>query len=204
MALDPLDALSPIDGRYARSTLPLREHLSEAALIRERVRIEAEWLLALAKYRPAGLKVAASVPQAVLAAARDLVGPEARIEMRRAEPPRKRSPHETLAPHRLELRVPVAAGESGSVVPHLQRLAPARVRDLFVTLHALASQLVPRSEAPARASVWLMGLAIAPIALATLERQMSQHAALDDLQIGKSEKIVSGFYISQAVEARRR
>jgi len=72
MALDPLDALSPIDGRYARSTLPLREHLSEAALIRERVRIEAEWLLALAKHRPAGLKAAASVPQAVLAAARDL------------------------------------------------------------------------------------------------------------------------------------
>jgi len=46
--------------------------------------------------------------------------------------------------------------------------------------------------------------AIAPIALATLERQMQQHAALDDLQIAQSEKIVSGFYISQAVEARRR
>ncbi len=46
--------------------------------------------------------------------------------------------------------------------------------------------------------------AIAPIALAALERQMSQHATLDDVQIAKSEKIVSGFYISQAVEARRR
>jgi len=45
--------------------------------------------------------------------------------------------------------------------------------------------------------------AIAPIALAALERQMKQHAALDDLQIAQSEKIVSGFYISQAVEARR-
>ncbi len=46
--------------------------------------------------------------------------------------------------------------------------------------------------------------AIAPIALAALERQMSQLATLDDVQIAKSEKIVSGFYISQAVEARRR
>jgi magnesium-protoporphyrin O-methyltransferase len=46
--------------------------------------------------------------------------------------------------------------------------------------------------------------AIAPIALAALERQMSQYATLDDVQIAKSEKIVSGFYISQAVEARRR
>jgi hypothetical protein len=33
---------------------------------------------------------------------------------------------------------------------------------------------------------------------------MSQLATLDDVQIAKSEKIVSGFYISQAVEARRR
>jgi magnesium-protoporphyrin O-methyltransferase len=45
--------------------------------------------------------------------------------------------------------------------------------------------------------------AIAPIALPRLERQMKQHAALDAFQIAQSEKIVSGFYISQAVEARR-
>ncbi|MFM2109878.1 MAG: adenylosuccinate lyase [Pseudomonadota bacterium] len=72
MALDSLDALSPIDGRYARSTLPLREHLSEAALIRQRIRIEAEWLLALAKRRPMGLAAAANVPASVLDVARQL------------------------------------------------------------------------------------------------------------------------------------
>ena len=72
MALDSLDALSPIDGRYARSTLPLREHLSEAALIRQRIRIEAEWLLALAKRRPTGLAAAANVPASVLDVARQL------------------------------------------------------------------------------------------------------------------------------------
>jgi len=38
-----LSALSPVDGRYAAAVAPLREYLSEAALIRERVRVEALW-----------------------------------------------------------------------------------------------------------------------------------------------------------------
>ena len=44
----PLAALSPLDGRYARTADPLREHFSEQALIRYRVRIELAWLEALA------------------------------------------------------------------------------------------------------------------------------------------------------------
>jgi adenylosuccinate lyase len=44
----PLAALSPLDGRYARALDPLREFFSERALIRYRVRIELEWLQALA------------------------------------------------------------------------------------------------------------------------------------------------------------
>jgi adenylosuccinate lyase len=43
-----LTALTPLDGRYASKTRPLQEHFSEFALIRERVAIEAAWLLALA------------------------------------------------------------------------------------------------------------------------------------------------------------
>jgi adenylosuccinate lyase len=43
-----LTALSPLDGRYAAKTQPLQEHFSEFALIRERVAVEVEWLLALA------------------------------------------------------------------------------------------------------------------------------------------------------------
>jgi len=46
--VDELDAVSPLDGRYASRTAPLREHVSEAALMRERVRVEVEYLLALA------------------------------------------------------------------------------------------------------------------------------------------------------------
>ena len=44
----PLSALSPLDGRYAARTRPLQEHFSEFALMRARVRVEIEWLKALA------------------------------------------------------------------------------------------------------------------------------------------------------------
>jgi adenylosuccinate lyase len=56
--LDPaaLSALSPIDGRYRKGADSLRAALSESGLIRERVRIEAAWLLALAESVPQILK----------------------------------------------------------------------------------------------------------------------------------------------------
>ena len=44
----PLAAVSPLDGRYAATTAPLVPHVSEAALIRARVEVEVEYLLALA------------------------------------------------------------------------------------------------------------------------------------------------------------
>src|SRR6188508_2787817 len=47
----PLAALSPLDGRYAKGADPLRGYFSEQALIRYRVRIELEWLQALAAER---------------------------------------------------------------------------------------------------------------------------------------------------------
>ncbi len=52
--MDPaaLLALSPIDGRYRKGADPLRAVLSESGLIRERVRIEAAWLLSLAQSVP--------------------------------------------------------------------------------------------------------------------------------------------------------
>jgi adenylosuccinate lyase len=44
-----LDALSPLDGRYAREMQPLRGFFSEFAFLRERVRVEIDYLLALAR-----------------------------------------------------------------------------------------------------------------------------------------------------------
>jgi adenylosuccinate lyase len=43
--------LSPLDGRYRAVVAPLAQHLSEAALNRERVRVEVEWLIHLARAR---------------------------------------------------------------------------------------------------------------------------------------------------------
>jgi len=48
MQLSPLTALSPLDGRYAAKTDALRGLFSEYGLMRQRVRVEIAWLLALA------------------------------------------------------------------------------------------------------------------------------------------------------------
>ena len=44
-----LNALSPLDGRYAAKLAPLRPLLSEAAFMRHRVQVEVAWLLALSE-----------------------------------------------------------------------------------------------------------------------------------------------------------
>lgn len=46
---DALHALSPLDGRYAEMAAPLTEHFSEFAYMRERVRVELDYLSALSK-----------------------------------------------------------------------------------------------------------------------------------------------------------
>ena len=50
-SLSPLNALSPLDGRYHNKVAPLRDLFSEYALIRLRVQVEVEWLKALAAER---------------------------------------------------------------------------------------------------------------------------------------------------------
>ncbi len=45
--LEPPIALGALDGRYRPTVAPLVDHLSEAALNRERVRVEVEWLIHL-------------------------------------------------------------------------------------------------------------------------------------------------------------
>ncbi len=50
MQLDSLTALSPLDGRYAAKVEALRPIFSEYGLMRRRVQVEIEWLLALAAH----------------------------------------------------------------------------------------------------------------------------------------------------------
>lgn len=47
MQLSALTALSPLDGRYAAKTAPLRALLSEFGLMHRRVQVEVEWFIAL-------------------------------------------------------------------------------------------------------------------------------------------------------------
>ena len=87
--LAAIDALSPLDGRYRAATAAMRVLLSEGGLIRERVGIEARWLLHLAAAVPQlpGAQLSAAVreraqhlaeaPDASAAAAVKLI--EARI-----------------------------------------------------------------------------------------------------------------------------
>jgi adenylosuccinate lyase len=70
--LPPVEALSPVDGRYRTATAPLRALLSEAGLIRERIRIEARWFLHLAVAVPQ--LAGADLPASVRARATQLAG----------------------------------------------------------------------------------------------------------------------------------
>jgi len=47
LELSAFTAISPLDGRYGRQTIALRDVFSEFAFMRARVRVEVEWLLAL-------------------------------------------------------------------------------------------------------------------------------------------------------------
>src|SRR5690606_3436296 len=47
--LSHLNALSPLDGRYAAKGQPLRETLSEAGFMAHRVEVEVAWLLGLSE-----------------------------------------------------------------------------------------------------------------------------------------------------------
>jgi adenylosuccinate lyase len=61
MTLSSLSALSPLDGRYRGKVEALASHFSEFALVRYRVRVELEWLKALAA-EPAITEVAPLSP----------------------------------------------------------------------------------------------------------------------------------------------
>jgi adenylosuccinate lyase len=64
MTFNPLTALSPLDGRYAGKVDALREHFSEFGLIRARLKVEIEWLKALAA-EPHFAEIAAFSPATV-------------------------------------------------------------------------------------------------------------------------------------------
>ncbi|MGC1459305.1 MAG: adenylosuccinate lyase [Steroidobacteraceae bacterium] len=107
-----LTALSPLDGRYRRATEPLRELLSEAGLIRERIRIEARWLLHLAQAAPmlAGAALSPGVRAAALALG-EQPPPDAAEIVKRIE---ARTNHDVKAVEYYVREVLLAAGASSA------------------------------------------------------------------------------------------
>ena len=79
-------AISPVDGRYAAAAEPLRALFGEAGLIRERIRVEALWLLELASAVPqlAGAALPTAVAARAAALARD-PGPQAAATVKEIE-----------------------------------------------------------------------------------------------------------------------
>jgi adenylosuccinate lyase len=65
-----LTAISPLDGRYGRQTAELREIFSEFAFMRERLRVEVEWLIGLSS---SGLPQGPELSEAAAASLRQLV-----------------------------------------------------------------------------------------------------------------------------------
>jgi len=107
-----LTALSPLDGRYRRATEPLRELLSESGLIRERIRIEAHWLLYLAQAAPT--LAGAQLDQSVRAAAAGLAEhppPDAADIVKRIE---ARTNHDVKAVEYYVREVLQTAGATGA------------------------------------------------------------------------------------------
>eukprot|EP00747_Dinoflagellata_sp_TGD_P156374 gnl/TRDRNA2_/TRDRNA2_177655_c0_seq3.p1 gnl/TRDRNA2_/TRDRNA2_177655_c0~~gnl/TRDRNA2_/TRDRNA2_177655_c0_seq3.p1 ORF type:complete len:455 (-),score=105.82 gnl/TRDRNA2_/TRDRNA2_177655_c0_seq3:476-1840(-) len=62
LEFNELSAVSPIDGRYGRSTKPLAGYYSEFGLIRYRVHVEIEYFIALMSLIPAGKGLPADAP----------------------------------------------------------------------------------------------------------------------------------------------
>ncbi len=86
-----LDNLSPLDGRYAAITAPLREFCSERALINQRLRLECLWLLHLNRHT--GNILTAEQVRAVQACAQ-CPPPEAAVKIKKIE---QRTAHDVKA-----------------------------------------------------------------------------------------------------------
>ncbi|MFB6089771.1 MAG: adenylosuccinate lyase [Halobellus sp.] len=76
---DPLAAVSPLDGRYAGRTEPLVPYASEAALMRARLRVEVEYLIALADLDATPLSLADAERADLRAVVDDFDGADARL-----------------------------------------------------------------------------------------------------------------------------
>ncbi len=171
-----LEALSPVDGRYADKCRELRALFSEAALIRHRVRVEAEWFVFLA--RGVSLPELASVTPAVLAAAAALAHGAAAAEALAVKAYEQKIAHDVKAVEYYVRGVLAAAGASeaqlefvhfGCTSEDINNLAYA-----LMLQRARSEVLLPAIE---RIRAWLVSRAHVDAATPMLSRTHGQAAS---------------------------
>jgi adenylosuccinate lyase len=110
-----LDALSPLDGRYATQTRPLAALFSESALIRYRIRVEALWMKHLATM-PA-IRELSDLPGPVVAELDRLATSTVRGAAQRVKEIEARTNHDVKA---VEYFVREQLSEAGAEARHLE------------------------------------------------------------------------------------
>jgi adenylosuccinate lyase len=159
-----LQALSPLDGRYAAALAPLRALLSESGLIRERIRVEALWFLALADGAPA--LAGANLSAAVRACAHELVSEPASDAAEKVKSIERRINHDVKA---VEYYVRERLGAAGAGPATLELV------HLGCTSEDINNLSYARLLRAARTSLLLPALEAISTSLATLAHE---HAAL--------------------------
>ncbi|MCR4328368.1 MAG: adenylosuccinate lyase [Patescibacteria group bacterium] len=77
--MDPLDAISPIDGRYRKYTEPLAAYFSEAASMKYKIIMEGEYLIALSESRATKLRAFSKKEKKVIRSLYDFTEADAKI-----------------------------------------------------------------------------------------------------------------------------
>ena len=80
-----LTALSPLDGRYASKVEELKDHFSEFGLIRRRLQVEVEWLIALSNLSDTNFKPFTKKQQTDLRKLYEDLTPEQAMEVKETE-----------------------------------------------------------------------------------------------------------------------
>ena len=73
-----LEAISPIDGRYQKTTAPLTAYFSEEALIRYRIIVEGEYFIALSELKSTHLKACTSSEKKIIRSLYKITSEDAR------------------------------------------------------------------------------------------------------------------------------
>ena len=171
-----LNALSPVDGRYAGKCEDLRALFSEAALIRHRVRVEAEWFLFLAE----DLRLAelASASPAVLDAARELAARAAPDEALAVKDEEKRIAHDVKAVEYYVRHRLAAAGATPAQLEFVHFGCTSEdINNLAYALMLRAARELVLLPAVERIRRWLVDGAHAHAAVPMLSRTHGQAAS---------------------------